>query len=100
MIGACVAFGLRFAESRLGLAPPAFPALITGGAADTIVPATQPRSLFADWCGIDGVDVTFSQAPGLEHVSNRPVQEIAGIEWLAGKLAGAPAQPGCRQTLG
>lgn len=91
------AFRDRLGESQLGTSPPASPSYISNGSADTVVPPADPRNLYADWCQFDGVDVTFSQIPGLEHLSNRPVASIDGIQWLSERLAGAPAEPGCRE---
>lgn len=87
----------RLGESLLGTSAPAVPAYISNGGADTVVPPGDPRNLYADWCRFDGVDVTFSQIPGLEHLTNRPVASIDGIQWLSERLAGEPAEPGCRE---
>lgn len=92
------AFREALAESQLGTQPPAAPAYITNGSVDTIVPPNNPRQLYANWCDFEGVDVTFTQYPALEHLSNRPVASVEAIEWLANRLAGAPAEPGCREN--
>lgn len=86
----------RFAESTLGTKPPGAPAYIYHGQADTIVPYVSGQGLYRDWCQ-QGASVIFEPITGVEHLSGIFVGPQRGVNWLIGRLNGAPADPPCGQ---
>lgn len=85
------------AESLLGTRAPEVPAYIYHGSADTVVPPNFGRSLYNAWCAQGAPSVEFTQLPAQEHLGGNVTGTPAAISWMADRLAGEPAQEGCRE---
>lgn len=84
-----------YRQSLLGTRQPGAAAYVYHATTDTVVPFSQGQQLYASWCA-RGADVTFEKIVGLEHVTGAALTTPAGIEWLADRLHGEPAEAGCR----
>ena len=86
------AFASRFAENRAGDAPVAAPVLVVQGADDDIVAPAATMALVERWCA-QGVVVESVVRPGVGHGVLAPEPFL---DWIADRLAGAPATSSCR----
>lgn len=90
-------FRAALAESLLGTKAPEVPAYIYQGTTDTVVPPNFGRNLYNAWCGQGASSVEFTPLPAQEHLSGNVTGTPAAISWMADRLAGKPAQDGCRE---
>lgn len=86
-----------FAESQLGTVAPTVPAYIYYGSIDELVPPHFNRDLYRDWCQ-RGASVKIEQLPMVDHFAGQFVGGVGGFHWLAQRLGGEPAEPGCSET--
>lgn len=83
-----------FARLEIGKVRPSAPALVIQSVADDVVPFNSSRDAAAGWCEL-GATVDFRVAPVPTHIGALPVAAVEAIAWLAGRIAGEPAQRNC-----
>ncbi|KAA0021654.1 lipase family protein [Antrihabitans cavernicola] len=81
------------AENRMGGAAPKAPIFIYQGIQDVWIPKEGAEAVYDEWCA-KGASVRLEETPG-DHTTIGNTARPGAIAWLAQRLNGQPAQPGC-----
>ncbi|MFW0792155.1 lipase family protein [Gordonia sp. CPCC 205333] len=87
-----------FNDTRMGKSTPSMPMYMWNSALDEIIPVGQVNTLVAKYCRDPKAQVTYTR----DHLSEHIIAEVSGaplaLLWLRDRLAGKPAQKGCRTS--
>ncbi|HVV09661.1 lipase family protein [Amycolatopsis sp.] len=87
-------FASVVAEQLIGTIAPKVPVLVEHSSADDIVPFEQGRQMARSWCS-EGATVQFDALAVPTHVGGFVAAYPAALNWLDGRLKGAPAPDNC-----
>lgn len=85
------------AENRMGATAPTTPIFIYQGLQDYWIPKEGAENLQNEWCA-GGASVRLEEMPGDHSVVSGTGKPVA-FAWLAERLTGTPAQPGCSTVV-
>lgn len=84
----------RWRDDRSGQGVPSMPTLLYHGRIDEVVPYSQGRQLFADWCA-HGAPVEFRTVDDADHFAGYALGSGPAMDWMSRRFAGAEARSDC-----